>query len=90
MHSHSRKFIALNFVYCCLFFFLNQLSTERRGFPQTLSRRWGWKGYTWVGLSLVTYQVYAHDASKWEQIVTPFAASSGGGIDAPPLPQGGN
>ena len=33
MHSHSRKFIALNFVYCCLFFFfLNQLSTERRGF----------------------------------------------------------
>ena len=31
------------------------------------------------GPSLVTHQVYAHDASKWEQIVTPFAASGGGG-----------
>ena len=28
--------------------------------------------------------VYAHDASKWEQLVTPFAASGGRGIDAPP------
>ena len=78
MHSHSRKFIALNFVYCCLFFFLNQLSTERRGSSSDAVPTLGLEGVHRGGPSLVTHQVYAHDASKWEQLVTPLLHLEGG------------
>ena len=84
MYLYSRRFYC--FELCFAFFFLNRLSTERRGSSSDAVPTLGLEGVHRGGPSLVTHQVYAHDASKWEQIVTPFAASSGGGNRRAPAP----